>query len=54
MQLAHGPLRETERITNCVLSLPTGTSVTTADIARITEIVRTAAANAPAIAERLR
>lgn len=46
-------LPETERLCARVLSLPNGTGVTTADVERVCEVIRTAHANAPAVRKAL-
>jgi dTDP-4-amino-4,6-dideoxygalactose transaminase len=46
-------LPETERLTDRVLSLPTGTAVGTADVAVVCDIIGRAVAAAPAVRERL-
>ncbi len=50
---SHLHLSETERMAARVMVLPTGTAVSTDDIARITDIVRTALASAGAVKRRL-
>ena len=46
-------LPETERLTDRVLVLPTGTAVSAADIERLGSLLRSAIAHAPEISRRL-
>lgn len=50
---AHLRLPRTEEVCRQVLVLPTGTSVSEADIARICEVIQTALDNARSVRERL-
>jgi dTDP-4-amino-4,6-dideoxygalactose transaminase len=47
-------LPETERVSECVLSLPTGTSITPADISTICGIIRLVVTNGREVSEKLR
>lgn len=47
-------LRHTERLAKQVLSLPTGTAVSSKDISKICEIIRTVVANGSEVQEKLR
>jgi len=50
---SHLLLSETEKVSQCVLVLPTGTSVSPDQISIICSIIRTAVTYAPKIIERL-